>query len=40
MQRAGRPLYAPLHVAFYMVHAVQEHLAIHTNGKVHAGKAE
>ena len=38
--RAAWPLYAPLHVGCYLLHAAQEHLAIHSNGKLKAAKAE
>ena len=34
--RAAWPIYAPLHVAFYLAHAAQEHLSIHANGKLAA----
>ena len=32
--REAFPIYGPMHVAFYIAHAVQEHFAIHTNGKL------
>lgn len=32
--RAAWPIYVPLHVALYTAHAVQEHFAIHTTGKL------
>jgi len=38
--RAAWPVYAPLHVAFYAAHAVQEHMAIHVNGKLQSAKTE
>ena len=31
------PHYAPLHVALYLVHATQEHFAVHTTGLIQAG---
>ena len=31
------PYYAPLHVALYLVHATQEHFAVHTTGLIQAG---
>ena len=38
--REAWPLYAPLHVGFYMLHAAQEHFAIHANGKLYSEKAQ
>ena len=37
--RADLPWFVPLHVALYTVHAVQEHLAIHSTGKLAAQEA-
>ena len=37
--RAELPWFVPLHVALYTLHAVQEHLAIHSTGKLAAQKA-
>ena len=38
--REAWPLYAPLHVGFYMLHAAQEHFAIHANGKLYSERAQ
>ena len=38
--RAAWPAYVPLHCACYLAHAVQEHFAIHANGKLAASGAE
>ena len=38
--RAAWPLYAPLHVCCYMLHAAQEHFAIHANGKLYSEKVQ
>ena len=31
--RTAWPMYAPLHVGFYLLHATQEHLTTHSSGK-------
>ena len=36
--RDAWPCYAPLHVALYLAHAAQEHLAVHSNGKLRSEK--
>ena len=38
--REAYPLYVPMHILFYTAHAIQEHFAIHTNGKLASAGAD